>query len=90
MSTVAKAVKAVSTAFDIPKDVADDIIQFVLDFQVTTAMENGRSVYREHKFRKVLRKERTGRNPQTGEKLMIPEKTVVIYTHRGEKQQVSQ
>ena len=65
---------------NIPLSKAQKYLNFTFDF-IGHALEGAHDVqiYRFGKFSTVVRKPREGRNPKTGERISIPERSVVTF-----------
>jgi len=63
---------------------AKTMVVTVLDTIIDFAKED-RIKIGNHIFKPVVRKERTGRNPYTGEPLIIPEKQCIKYKYTGDR-----
>jgi DNA-binding protein HU-beta len=72
-------VKKFAEQFTLTQVRADEYIMAVLDMVHDTAMEDGHTTVGCHKFVKKISKERNGRNPRTGESIVIPQKTKLVY-----------
>lgn len=72
-------VSVVSEQFGLSKKQAEDIITFVLDTCFEKAKEIGKVRYGNHRFERVDRNARTGRNPKTGEIINIPARIKITY-----------
>ena len=69
--------------FGVTKVQAAEMIGFTLDAMHDGAMANDRATFRGHIFKKKIYAARGGINPQTQQRLVIPEKTVVVYKNTG-------
>lgn len=72
-------VDKVSGKFGVTKKDAEELITFVLDECATAALKDGRVRFGSHRFEKVERAGRKGRNPKTGAVIEIPPKVKVTY-----------
>jgi nucleoid DNA-binding protein len=70
---------------NVTKKQLKEIITAGVDTIVTIANRDGRVACKSNIFKKTERAPRKGRNPQTGETINIPAKTVVTYhkTHKS-------
>lgn len=68
-----------SAVFGMSKKKTAELVTTVLDTCFSTAAQDGRCVWGKHQFKLRKRAARTGRNPRTGELVMIPPKTEVVY-----------
>lgn len=75
----AEMVTKVAEQFDTTKREAEEFVTFILDTCAAEAKENGRVRIGDHRFERVERAARKGRNPKTGEEIMIPARTKVMY-----------
>lgn len=75
----AEMVTKVAEKFDTTKREAEEFVTFILDTCAAEAKENGRVRIGDHRFERVERAARKGRNPKTGEEIMIPARTKVMY-----------
>ena len=72
--------KAIAEAAGITLAEAREIVQRVFESIIETLVKNGRIELRNFGVFKVKkRKPRQGRNPRTGEKVVVPERTVVTF-----------
>lgn len=64
----------------ITKNKAKDIFDHIIDTLVAEIPKNDKIIISKFgSFRTKTRKARTGRNPQTGEKIAIPERNIVTF-----------
>jgi len=72
--------KTIAEAAGITQAQAQEIVQRVFDSMIETLVKDGRIELRNFGVFKVKkRKSRQGRNPRTGEKVLVPERTVVTF-----------
>lgn len=74
-----KALKAKFPEMELTNAKAEDITEFVLSYQAESAVNDGRSVFGDHCFKKKTYAARECNNPQTGGKVQVPAKTKVVY-----------
>lgn len=79
MANKADIVAGVANEFNETKTRSEQIAQFVLDAMYDEAMDDGAATFGAHKMVKKVSAPRRGRNPQTGDSLLIPEKTKIVY-----------
>lgn len=77
--TKAEFVDQLALKLGLSKAKADETLKVVLDSIVDTTEETGRLLVCGCLFKKVTRKARQGRNPQTGETITIPERTDIVF-----------
>ena len=70
-------IRQFAAKFDVTNATAEEMIQFTVDTLIDAAVSEGRANFGNHAFVKITYKERAGRNPTTGESIVIPEKIVV-------------
>lgn len=77
----AQLVERVAESTDLSKKAAAELLDAVLE-NILLALEQGDEVQLVGfgKFKTSVRAERQGRNPQTGEALVIPARTVVVFS----------
>lgn len=75
----ADMISTVATKFGLTRANADEYITFILDTMSEKAVEDGLACYGPHRFTKVERSARKGRNPRTGEAIDIPAAVSVKY-----------
>ena len=75
----AEMVTKVADQFEITKKDAEEYISFILDTCAKEAMEDGKVRIGDHRFERVERAARKGRNPKTGEEIHIPAKSKLMY-----------
>ena len=73
----------VAEKFECTKKDAEGYVEFILDTCAKAALEDGKVRIGTHRFERVERAERKGRNPKTGEELVIPAKTKIAYRNVG-------
>ncbi len=79
--TQTEFVKKIAEVGGVTNKVAKEIIQAYADIAIAETKRNGVFVLPGiGRLKKVERKARVGRNPQTGEKIRIPAKKVVKFT----------
>ena len=79
--TKADLVEKVAGSADVPRKLADDVVQVVLESIVDALHRNEKVELRGFgSFRIRQRDERTGRNPKTGEKVHVPRKRTPFFT----------
>jgi nucleoid DNA-binding protein len=84
MAGITDIAKKLSQEYNVTIDSAKNIIVTVLDAVVDSAKEE-RTRCGQHVFYLGIKKERKGRNPKTGEDLIIPEKKFIKYKYLGFK-----
>lgn len=72
-------VEKVAQEFGTTKVEAEKIAMFVLGACFDAALADGKVRVGPHRFERVERAKRKGRNPQTGEEIEIPARTKVTY-----------
>ena len=72
-------VDKVAEQFGITKKDAEEMVMFILDTCVRSALNDGRVRIGSHRFERYERAAREGRNPRTGEVIKIPQKIKVTY-----------
>jgi nucleoid DNA-binding protein len=73
-------VEAISEELGLPRPQIREVVQQTLDGVVAALAEDGRAELRNFGvFAVRRRKPRKARNPRTGEKVMVPEKLVVVF-----------
>lgn len=72
-------VDKVAEKYGMTKRAAEAQIDFILETMVTGALTDGRVRFGAHRFEKVERAGRKGRNPRTGEVIDIPPRIKVTY-----------
>ena len=78
--TKADLVEKVAGSADVPRKVADEVVQVVLDSIVKALHRDEKVELRGFgSFRIRQRDERTGRNPKTGEKVHVPPKKIPYF-----------
>jgi len=80
--------KAIAEKLGLSQGQAKEVIQRVFDGITETLVKDGQIELRNFGVFKVKkRKPRKGRNPRTGEKVLVPERTVVTFRAGGEMQE---
>ena len=72
-------VEKVASEFGMTKAEAEKCAMFVLESCFQAALTDGKVRVGSHRFERVERARRKGRNPQTGEEIEIPARTKVTY-----------
>lgn len=69
----------ISKMIGMSKKKTEALVTTVLDICFSSAAQDGRCVWGKHQFKLRHRAARSGRNPRTGETVMIPPKNEVVY-----------
>lgn len=78
--TKKEIVKAIALKLDLPAGIVLEAVQMVFDGITETLVHEGGIELRNFGiFQVKKRKARTGRNPRTGEAVMVPSKNVVVF-----------
>ncbi len=78
-----EVIRVLSSRFGISNYVMKEIIANTLNTIVQVTMDFGRVQFGSHIFTKKIFDSRKARNPKTGEELIVPSKTKVVYKNKS-------